>query len=77
MPFAVLLPSLGDVSMIMSHAEQFLRRLEELQDARDRGDEVPDDELRRVAAEEAMLVQLQQWLAVDQTRGLSRGDTES
>ena len=76
MPFAALLPKIGDVSATMGFAEMLERRAAELQDTRDELTDLPEEELRLRQSEEAMLIQVLQWLAVDQGRGQGGGEEE-
>lgn len=64
MPLAVLLPRLSDVSQLPQFSAMFSERLEAIVEGRESADE---DESKERAAEESMLRQLLQWLAVSQS----------
>jgi hypothetical protein len=62
MPLAVLLPRLGDLSVLAQLAPNVERRLADLQGSRQGTKE--SDELARVGNEESMLNQVVQWLSI-------------
>lgn len=71
MPFAALLPRLGDIRDVVNFSEEFAERAAELQSRNfsSNGLEDEDAELRkRRTLEESMLNQALQWLSIQSSR---------
>lgn len=58
MPFSVLLPRVGDLANLVNLTEEFQLRLDELRS----GAGETEDDVKKQIGEEAMLIQVLQWM---------------